>query len=80
MEKIMELPWTDEGDGNIPFTAESIGGAGEDDIEEIVDRLNAAADYLVKTYNLNITEARNRLWNQGDFYPRLLMVEAETPH
>ena len=70
--KIMEMTWTDEGDGDTPFTADSIGD------DEVADRLNTAAEYLVSKYNIDIVEARNRLWNRGDFFPRLLIVEAES--
>jgi hypothetical protein len=74
---IMALRWRDEGDGEDEFTAENIGMGDKADRVEIASRLNSAAAYLVKTYNIDIVEARNRLWNQGDFYPRLEMVEEE---
>jgi len=75
--KIMEMAWTDEGDEINQFTVDNIGASGETDGEEIAERLNTAADYLVKTYHITTSEARNRLWNQGDCYPRLQMAEEE---
>ena len=75
-KKIMNLDWTDEGDGEHAFTRESIGATADDD-KDIADRLNTAAEYLKSKYKIDIIEARCRLWNQGDFYPRLELVETE---
>jgi len=76
MTSIMELTWSDNGDGDNPFTQENIG-AKQADGEEIADRMNCAAGYLVEKYNIELAEARSRLWGRGDFFPRLELVEAE---
>ena len=76
MANIMEMYWSDLGDGDNPFTQENIG-AKQADGEEIADRMNCAAGYLVEKYNIELAEARSRLWGRGDFFPRLELVEAE---
>ncbi len=76
-KRIMELPWVADEDIFTPFAADNIGFSGDDDGDEVSARLNAAADYLVDKYNIGIPEARNRLWNRGDCYPRLLIAESE---
>ena len=77
MTSIMELTWSDNGDGDNPFTQENVGGNNEPAGEEIADRMNCAAGYLVEKYNIELAEARSRLWGRGDFFPRLELVEAE---
>lgn len=42
----------------------------------MIKGLNDAAKYLVETYGIDIVEARQRLWGNGDFFPRLELCES----
>ncbi len=75
MNHIMELPWGDYGDGAGIFTVENIGGDSAD--RETVDKLNRCATIMVERFGISAQEARQRLWNEGDFFPRLEIACAE---